>query len=299
MVDTDQDPGPRALRLAKAAGLGFGLDVSEARFLRVRSTVTVELPLANVVARVEAVGAERSAERQVRIARLLAERRAPVARLVQPERQPRFLEDGAVTLWRRLEPVADPDFQALGQAVRAVHDATRSSLPPDLPVCDPLAEVRRYLDWPSPWLGTTESREVHNRADRLTAAWQVAVREDPLGPVIVHGDAHQDNAIVTDDGLILIDLENAGKGPASWDFAALKVGVERYGLGSDDYRSFIAGYGSEPGAWEGHAVLCQVYELLVASWAMRCSADSPQMAHEASIRVASVLGRGDEKWKML
>lgn len=299
MVDSDESPGARALRLAKAAGRKSGVDVSGAKLLRVRSSVHVELPRAEVVARVEASGAERIAERQVRIARLLSGRGAPVARLVQPERQPYFVGDGAVTLWKRLEQVAEPDLAALGQAVRALHDATRSLLPPDLPSCDPFSVLHHDLDWPSPWSGSDESEELRRRADTLAEEWQLAARDDPLGRVVVHGDPHQGNAIVTEQGLVLLDLEEAGEGPASWDFAPLKVGVQRYGVPRDDYRKFTTGYGAEPGAWEGHAVMCRVYELLVTAWAMRCSADSPRMAEEASVRVATVLGRAQGQWTLL
>ncbi len=299
MTDSDQSPGARALRLAKAAGRRAGFYVSDAKLLRVRSSVHVELPQAGVVARVEASGAEQLAERQVQIARVLADRGAPVARLARPELQPLLVEDGAVTLWQRLEQLAEPDFGNLGQTVWALHDATRDSLPSDLPSFDPLQIVRGYLDWPSPWSGSDEWKDLRHRADTLAVEWRSATRDDPLGRVIVHGDLHQDNAIVTEQGLILLDLEDAGKGPASWDFAPLKVGVERYGLPSEDYRAFADGYGSEPGAWEGHAVMCRVYELLVAAWAMRCSADSPRMAEEASVRVATVLGRGQGQWTLL
>jgi aminoglycoside phosphotransferase (APT) family kinase protein len=297
--DRSGDSGQRAIRLARAAGREAGLDVSQARLLRERSSVHVELPRAKVVARVEAPGAAELAERQVRIARLLADRGAPVARLVRPELQPCRVEDGAVTLWRQLLPVADPDFAAVGRAVLALHDATRDSPLADLPRCEPVESLRRYLDGPSPWSGSPESEELRRQADALEGPWRAAAREDPLGQVIVHGDAHQDNAIMTEEGPVLLDLEDTGKGPASWDFATLKVGVQRYGLPAENYRDFAAGYGREPGDWEGHEVMCRLYELMVAAWAMLCSAVSPRMAAEASLRVATVLGQGDQRWTLL
>lgn len=299
MVDSDQSPGGRALRLAKEAGRKAGVDVSGAKLLRVRSSVHVELPRAEIVARVEAPGAEQAARRQVRVAQLLADRGAPVARLVCAELQPLLVEDGAVTLWRRLEAVAEPDLFALGQAVRALHEATRGSLPLDLPATDPFPSLYNFLDWPSPWSGSGESEELRRRADALTTKWQSVIRDDPLGLVVVHGDVHQDNAFVTERGVVLLDLEDAGVGPASWDFAPLAVGVERYGVPRADYRAFAAGYGAEPGAWEGHALMCRVYELMVATWAMRCSGDSPRMAEEASVRVATLLGGGRGRWTLL
>jgi aminoglycoside phosphotransferase (APT) family kinase protein len=299
MLDSDQSPGERALRLAREAGRRAGLDVSSANLLRVRSSVHVELPRAGVVARIEASGAGETAERQVRVARLLAERDAPVARLVRPELQPLLVEDGAVTLWRRLEAVGDPDLLALGQAIRALHDATRDSLPSNLPVIDPLREAKRLLDWPSVWSGTDESEAMRLRTGALEAEWQAAIRNDPLGRVIVHGDVHQDNAVVTKQGLVLVDLEDTGVGPASWDFVPLAVGVERYGVPRSDYAAFARGYGAEPEARKAHILMSRVYELLVTAWAMRCSGDSPRMAKEASARVATVLGRGRDQWTLL
>ncbi len=218
---------------------------------------------------------------------------------MQPERQPFFVENSAVTLWRRLETTGEPDFVALGEAVRALHDATRSPLPPGTPACDPFRTIHRDLDWPSPWSDSEEHRELHRLAGTLAEQWQQLTQDDPLGRAIVHGDAHQENAIVTEHGLVLVDFEDAGEGPASWDFAALRVGVDRYGLPPEDYRAFAAGYGADPGTWEGHAVMCQVYELLVTAWAMRCSADSPRMAEEASVRVAGLLGRGGRQWTLV
>lgn len=299
MADSDLSPGARGIRLAKAAGRTAGIDISDARLLRVRSSVHVEFSRAGIVARVESSGVGQLAERQARIARLLAERGAPGARLLQPERQPYFVEDGAVTLWQQLDKVAEADFAALGEAVRALHDATRSPLPPGIPICDPFRTIHRDLGWPSPWSDSEEHKELRRLADTLAEQWQQISREDPLGRVIVHGDAHQENAILTEDGLVLLDFEDAGEGPASWDFAALKVGVARYGLPLEDYRAFVAGYGAEPGEWEGHAVMCQVYELLVTAWAMRCSAESPRLAEEASVRVAGLLSRGRRQWTLV
>jgi len=91
----------RAGELLESLTLTERLDtvpVSEARLLRVRSTVTVELPLANVVARVEAVGAERSAERQVRTAWLPSITRASFT--FTPSKKKRGLTTSPWSWWR-------------------------------------------------------------------------------------------------------------------------------------------------------------------------------------------------------
>ena len=226
-------------------------------------------------------------------------RDAPVARLVRPEIQPLLIGDGAVTLWRRLQSVATPTFEALGCAVRAIHDATVESLPEGVPTIDPFGQVRVCLDSPSSWSGSAEVKELQRRADELAAMWQEGTQADPLGKAVVHGDPHADNAVVSEGGLVLLDLEDAGVGPASWDFAPLAVGVERYGLPSADFDQFVAGYGAGPGTWSGHAVMCRVYELLVTSWAIRCSVDSDSMATEAAVRVSGVLQGDPTLWTLL
>ncbi len=275
------------------------LDAAGAEVLRVRNSIHVELPRADVVARVEGPGGQELALRQVLVARALAACDAPVARLIQPEIQPLLIGDGAVTLWRRLRSVATPTFEALGRAVRAIHEATAESVPEGVPVIDPFAQVRVCLDSPSSWSGSAAVKELGRRADELASKWREGARDDPLGRVVVHGDPHADNAIVSDLGLILLDLEDAGVGPASWDFAPLAVGVKRYGSPSEAFHQFVAGYGAEPGTWPGHPLMCDVYELLVTSWAVRCSVDSPRMAREAAVRVSGVLEGDPTLWTLL
>ena len=187
----------------------------------------------------------------------------------------------------------------MGRAVRAIHDATAESLPEGVPTIEPFAQLRVCLDSPSPWSGSAAVKELQRRADELAAKWQEGTRSDPLGKVVVHGDPHADNAVVSERGLVLLDLEDAGVGPASWDFAPLAVGVERYGLPSADFDQFVAGYGAEPGTWPGHTLMCRVYELLVTSWAVRCSVDSPPMAKEAAVRVSGVLEDDPTLWTLL
>ncbi len=155
--------------------------------------------------------------------------------------------------------------------MRAVHDATAEDLPEGVPTIDPFTQIRVCLDSLSSWSGSAAVKELQRRGDELAARWQEATHGDPLGQVVVHGDPHADNAVVAEGGLVLLDLEDAGVGPASWDFAPLAVGVARYGLPLADFEHFVAGYGAAPGTWPGHTVMCCVYELLVTSWAISCS----------------------------
>ena len=296
MSGDEQKSRSRALRLAIEAGRRLGLDVTGAAVFRVRSSVHVDLPEADAVARVEEPGAEEAACQQVSFARLLAEKEAPVARLVRPEGQPVLFEDGAVTLWRRVRSVGSPTLAAVGRAVRAVHDATRGSLAPELPRIDPLGTALADSGWPSPWSGTGELAELRRRIEELEVAWPAALQEAALGTSVVHGDVHQANALLGEKGVVLIDLEDTAVGPASWDFVPLTVATRRYGLPAAEYEAFVAGYGAEPGPSAGFEAMCEAYELMTTLWAIRSAAGSAEMAAEATVRVQGVLGRGAETW---
>lgn len=289
----------KALDLAAEAGRRAGLESAGGKVLRVRSSIHVELPQADAVARIEDPGGHELALRQVLVARALATRDAPVARLVRPEIQPILIGDCAVTLWRRIRSVTTPTLEAVGRAVRAIHDTTAKSRPGSVPTIDPFAQVRAFLHSPSAWSGSSAIVELLRRNDELAARWREESADDPLGTVLVHGDPQADNAIVSEDGLVLIDLEDAGIGPASWDFAPLAVAVERYGVPQEEFQRFAAGYGAEPGDWPGHALMCRVYELTVTAWAIRCSVDSPRMASEAAVRISGLLDGDPSQWTLL
>lgn len=86
----------QALSLATEVARRAGLDAAGAEVLRVRSSIHVALPRADVVARVEGPGEQDLALRQVLAARALAARDAPVARLFRPEVQPLLVGNRAV-----------------------------------------------------------------------------------------------------------------------------------------------------------------------------------------------------------
>jgi hypothetical protein len=153
MAAPQLDSTGRALWMVEEAASQADLDGAEAAVLRVRSSVHVELPHADVVARVEGPGGQELALRQVVVARALAARDAPVARLVVPEIQPLLIGDGAVTLWRRLRSVAVPTIEAVGGAVRAIHDALRSRCPKVCRRSTPLVRCGPSLDHRHPGPG--------------------------------------------------------------------------------------------------------------------------------------------------
>lgn len=140
---------------------------------------------------------------------------------------------------------------------------------------------------------------LRRRLDRLRADWPEAVAADPLGTTLVHGDLNADNVALTAEGAKLLDLESAGKGPASWDLVARETEVRRYDARADEFRRFCAGYGAGLPDWSGLEVLRQAHELNLALWAVGHRDLPPALAEEAGIRVAVLLGEHDRPWTLV
>lgn len=252
------------------------------------------------MARVESRDRIAIAQNQVRVARFLESRKLPAARLVLPDRQPLIYGDGVVTLWNAVVILERrPEPAVLGQLARRLHEATAGILPAEIPDIDPLSLARGWL----PRLGSEpmgeEVGKLWDEFEWLERSWDETIASDPLGTVLLHGDFHQDNVVVTPEGPTLLDLEEAGRGPASWDLVPHLVGVRRYGASKHGCRSFLDAYGADPLKWEGTEILCRAYELLLIAWAIAHRHTSPAMAAEGELRLSSFLGSMDKPWNML
>ncbi len=291
--------GSRAVELAAAAARDVGLSSEGAAIHRRLTSVHVELPAAGVMARVEPGDALAVAQRQVEVARFLATKAVRTARLVAPDRQPLIYPDGIVTLWKSVVIVERrPAPALLGRLARRLHEVSAGGIPDEIPDLDPFFPVRRLLDRLGPGMPPERIGKLRDELDRLTRSWQETIANDPLGTVVVHGDFHKDNVVVTPHGLTLLDLEDAGRGPASWDLVPHLVGARRYGTPPAECRSFCEGYGADPLTWDGTEVLCRVYEFHLTCWAVSLRHTSPEMAAEAEVRLSSFLGSTDRRWSL-
>lgn len=278
---------------AEDAARVVGLDPQGARVVRVGTSVLVYLP-AGVVARVEPTHRAGSVARQVAFADAAAAVEAPVVRRVAPT-----VETGRalVTWWEALQPVAPPSGRALGEAAKALHAAGRC-LPAGvralLPMVDPLAAALAELDAPHPALTPADQAALRG----LVQSWQARWAEEPYELTLVHGDLHRGNVVVTAHGPVLVDLEYAGLGPAAYDAAAVGAHVRRYGLDPEWIQGFGDAYGRAFHLEPTHAFRCDVYALQVALWALSVAHTGAEVAAEAALRVASLLGRTDACWTL-
>ena len=261
--------------------------------IRSCNAVLVDLPEARLVARVESLGGEAVSRRIASAARHFARCGAPTLRLIHAE--------PPVTLWPSLAHGPTIAARELGALIRELHDRTREPDDPELlPLC-PFLEIRALLARlaSDPRFDPRDHHALTEHTDALELRWRALAGDDPLGRVLVHGDVHTDNVMLADGEPVLIDLELAGVGPATWDFVQLGAAVHRYGLRPARFDQFAAGYGADPRSWVGFEVLRDSYELLAVAWAAAYRHRSPAFAREARIRVDGLLGRADATWTLI
>lgn len=135
-----------------------------------------------------------------------------------------------------------PVLHRLGQGVAAVHSLAP---PPGVRAFGRLG-VARIVH--SGELVATARPDVAGPLGAVTASLAATV---PSGqPVLLHGDCHPKNALATGDGLALVDLDQAGTGPAAADVGSLLARLRlAVALGDEDGASaarlaaaFLAGY---------------------------------------------------------
>ena len=285
---------------ALEACTALGLDGSGARLMRRQSSALIELPAADVIARVEPAERLESAQRQVSAARFYAQRGAPVMRLVCGHAQPWIGTNAVVTLWERLHStgrVVGP--KDLGRLIRAVHDATGPPFPKGLSLLDPFFDIGWWLAHPGSAIDGLRLQALCELANQLRERWPMVCKQDPLGIRMVHADVHIDNIVLTQDGPKLVDLEMSGLGPAGFDLAVPAVGARRYGHSPEHYKQVLKAYGATPGDWEGFNDLCTCYALLTTAWAIHCSDRSPKLLREARLRTAGLLDGTAAIWTLM
>lgn len=234
------------------------------------------------------------AEREVRLARLLAEHDVPVTELLG-DGQPWEAEGCVITAWRWSSGGEPLEPATLGRLARTLRERTVDAVL-TVPVLDPVEAVLgavAHLPSEDP-----EAAWVRQRAAELAGPWADAADDDPLGRAVVHGDLHEGNVVAGPAGPLLTDLELMGAGPSSYDAAPAAVAVDRYGADPATLEAFLVGFGADPRPWSGFATFTAVYELWVTAWAVGVRHQDPTWAAEAARRVRTLRDGTEEPWTL-
>jgi Phosphotransferase enzyme family len=268
-----------------------GLDPAGATLLRFTNNAVYRLADDQAVVRiVGSRGLRHRAEKVVRIAGWLAEHDLRTVRLKAGPEQPIRSEEHLATIWDVVPGgPRPPRGRDLGELLRRIH--TLPAPPFELPVWDPLDDVRRRID---------DAEDIDD-GDRLfllgvceRLAGTLADLRFELPTAVVHGDAHLGNLIPSPDGPVLCDFDSTCLGPPEWDLTPVAVGVGRFGEPARTYREIVRAYGWDVTRWPGFRVLREVRELKLITSVLPSVRSNPDVRPELMRRLDD-FRRGDTR----
>ena len=225
---TFNDLNARAVSGAVAVARKFGLDPQEPVVLHGNFNTLIHLQPEPVVARVATVTSlvrpdtEHRVQGQLDLAAFLAERET---RAVAPTQAippgPHESEGLWISFWQHVPSVADtrPPQPDVARALFDLHDVLRE-YSGDLPTLDVMFDdVDRVLVEIERSGAVSQEDLALMRSETKRARHLIAVAGEPTQAV--HSDAHGGNLLVTPDGLVWTDFEEASVGPIEWDLACL------------------------------------------------------------------------------
>ena len=265
-----------------------GLNGDGAELLRLGENAIYQLAAAPVVVRI-ARSADRLSrvEKELCVARWLATAGVPAVRVYEEIEQPLLVNGHPVTFWYTVtggNPV--PTHVDLARLLAAFHAA--ADCPCDLPSFDPLRNSQSRLA-DAVGVAPDDRDFLRARCTELNDEFQHLTFALPRGPI--HGDAHTRNLLTDHGQVVLLDFEASAVGPREWDLLPTAIGVERYGRPEKQYREFADAYGFDVRAWAGYPVLREIRELTMTTWIMQNIGESPAVAAEFALRVASLRER--------
>ncbi|BAZ50705.1 stress response kinase A [Nostoc sp. NIES-4103] len=229
-----------ASEVAKQQGLAF----EQAIVLGDRSNVLLHLHPTSVVARVATTtaiirqGAAWLA-REVAVSRYLVAAGAPV---IPPNTEiepgPHQHQTKVLSFWEFVQELDEPvDPHVAGRALRICHEALKD-FPGELPILGGITEAERILK-----KLTTEAVLHPSDADmlhRISQRCNSRLKQLPMQPL--HGDAHLDNVLNTNRGLLWGDWEDTFMGPVGWDLACLVASSRIFKTNTDKATAAFNGY---------------------------------------------------------
>jgi aminoglycoside phosphotransferase (APT) family kinase protein len=274
-----------AMRSLQAACAIAGLDSRGARLLRLGTNANYRLAAHPIMVRI-APGHIEDVRKELDVARWLASCGFPAARVVEDIDQPLILGERAVTFWELLEESPEPAHVV--DVARLLRDLHRLPEPRAfaLPRFEPLAHTVRRLDSA---MDGEDVQFLRNRCGLLQQ--QFADLEFVLPQGVIHGDAHEGNALRDRSGMVrLLDFESFAVGPREWDLGVLALRYRPFGwISEGDYRACVVAYGGfDVTEWPGFPLLRAIRELSMTTWLLQNVGKSPEHYAEFRKRMADL-----------
>lgn len=192
----------------------------------------------------------------------------------------------AVTAWERIDGSDTPvDWEAVGAAVRIVHDLDTTAVPADYPVPSPSAFP--WWDFDAMLADTAAHIDARPLAVIRSVIdegrwWREAVDCDAT---LCHGDVHPGNVLVDDRRPLLIDWDLLCVAAPAWDHAMLTTYAERWGGSPGVYAAFASGYGSSLADDELTVTIARLRNVAATLMRVKAGLDEPTAMTEAKRRL--------------
>ncbi|PMR58543.1 aminoglycoside phosphotransferase family protein [Verrucosispora sp. ts21] len=272
-----------AVRVATLAAAQVGMPAHDAQVLRVGENGVVLLPGVGVLARVvQGAEAVQRVRLEIAVADWLASQDVPVARPVRSE--PIVVDRHVVSLWEYLPGGHSADLVTLARCLRLLHGVARpvgllTRVSPFSRLCEQLA-LAVGLD-------ERDRTFLHERRDQLAVQWEYATFA--LGEVVLHGDAHMENLLVTAAGrCAFIDLESVCVGPPEWDLTLSALYYECGWFSGHDYATFTHTYGYDVRRSPAWPLLRQIRMLRMTLWLAQSADNDAQRRQQLRHRLDSL-----------
>ncbi len=242
----------RPIRAAERVLERCGVEKDRREVLQNGSTLVVRLS-DSVVARVvqDVDGPRRGLDwfrRENALVRHLTRRSAPIIPLHTALPPGPYEEDGyALSFWEFVEKREDlsPDPREMGRALRACH-AALEGFEGELPELGILEETLGMM-------GLLRERALFGEGhlELLEKGLREGFRNLGVGQrQALHGDAHPGNALMTRQGVLWTDWEDAFVGPVEWDLASLLWNAKHLEADGSFEAEVFRGYREGGGCWE-------------------------------------------------
>jgi hypothetical protein len=248
------------------------------------------IPGARLVARVARLRFLPRLRRELMTAALLDDVGIPVAlpAVAPPSGQLTVIGDQVITWWRYVAGQRT-DWLQVASAIRRLHEIP---VPPGalrwLGRLDPTAKLRRCARIPSA-LPEPDRAAYQRYVVDLAERWSASSMAREPG-VLLHGDAHRDNAIAADGAVVLLDFEDAAIGPRLYDLRA-PFALQRFGYcTAAEIEAFLDAYG-RPVPGGDTELLADLKVAEMCGMYVALCADYPHVIEQTRLRIASLTDR--------
>ena len=196
------------------------------------------------------------------------------------------------------------DWHAVGAMVATVHNRVHiEDVPPNWPVGDPRAlpwwdldDALEHLDVSPLNLDPDHAVRAREAMASIIDRYRWWRAEIDSAPVICHGDLQPANVIMSAEGPVLIDWDLLARAPRGWDHGPMIAQTRRWGVPTETYVTFAAGYGADLRDDPFSVAVAELRDVAATVMAVRAAHRDRAAVGQARHRMLTWAGQHSEPW---